>query len=205
MKTRNIFISALVMTMGLVGCTSDNEDYSSQDDQLKEFKARYYALAEEYGVEGNISKDDNDLKSKMNWSDEQIEKEMKFIASIKGTYYGVKEGKTFRLMKKNRTRSFDEEHEAWEGSVSGTFSGIDIGFDFRYDPFGGLDFVRLTEFTYMTPDDIYTITDFTVSQVQYNFVGENSFVYTAQVYGKGIGCWSLMATCIGEDLAVDLQ
>ena len=204
MKTKIFLILSLVMALGLVGCTSDNESNSVQENTFKEFKTKYYAIAEEYGVKENIADSDDVLRSKKNWTNEQIEKEMKFIASVKGTYHGVRHGNTFHLMKKNRTRSFDSEHEAWEGSVSELYFEFEVGFDFYYDPFGGRDDVRLTTFNYQSFDQSYTLMDFEVSNVLFNILGDHSFTYNAHIYKKCVGEWDLVATCSEDELTVTL-
>ena len=143
MKTRNIFISALVMTMGLVGCTSDfDENKESQMEKMECVKNRIQNIAAEYGLK-SFSITDDALLENIDITDEEIESRIQMALDIQGVYVLKAKGKnrfgvTAKMRRKSPRRSpsdydWEEEHH------SGTFTNDDwkedygLTLDFSYE------------------------------------------------------------------------
>ena len=95
MKTKIFLILSLVMTLGIVGCTSDfDENNDSQEEKFAVMKSKISSMAEEYGVSGNIRLTDDVVMKHLDDSETEIEDWMKAVAMVKGTFIGKKEGNT---------------------------------------------------------------------------------------------------------------
>ena len=114
MKTKIFLILSLVMTLGIVGCTSDfDENHNSQEEKFAVMKSKISSMAEEYGVSGNIRLTDDVVMKHLDDSETEIEDWMKAVAMVKGTFIGKKEGNRYRFYRLNRKTRVGSENETW--------------------------------------------------------------------------------------------
>ncbi len=143
MKTKIFLILSLVMTLGIVGCTSDfDENNNSQEEKLKSVKNRVKNIASEYGLK-SFSITDEALLKNLNITDEEIESRIQMALEIQGTYVlktkGEKRfGVVAKVGRKSPRRSpsdydWEEEHHSGSFSNNGWKDNYGFSMDFDYE------------------------------------------------------------------------
>jgi hypothetical protein len=88
---KSIYLLLIVALMGLANCTTETEEYSSVDKQLQDRKNLIIEMAKDYGLE-NFKVDENKIRANLHMPIEDIEKEMRALSMLKGTYCLVSDG-----------------------------------------------------------------------------------------------------------------
>lgn len=86
-----IYLLLMVALVGLANCTTETEEYTSLDKQLQDRKNLIIEMAKDYGLE-NFNVDENKIRANLHMSVEEIEKEMRALSMLKGTYNLIPDG-----------------------------------------------------------------------------------------------------------------
>ena len=81
----------LPVFMALVNCTNESEEYSSLDEQVQKRISLVTEMAKDYGLD-NFKVDVEKVRANMHMPIEDIEREMRALSMLKGTYYIESEG-----------------------------------------------------------------------------------------------------------------
>lgn len=148
MKRINCFVvfAMMIGTAFFTSCTNDEEylEEETTDAKLQEVKMRILKIAAEYGFD-DYQVDDNLLRYNLNITDKEIERDMRLLAYLPGTYVLENDGKGKYTIKGkvSKRRSLTRSANAFLSPAyeTGSFDGRDSqderfvvegSFDYRY-------------------------------------------------------------------------
>lgn len=208
-KTTGLFVCLLSFfcLFGLNSCVSEFYSQDSDTDRLNNLKSRIYRFATEYGI--NVSVNDNLLKKHLDMTDENIEKVIRNLSTIPGTYLGKcdSNGKvSLNKAKKNIKRIPTWSPEAWNGTASAredinSACEFNIELNFSYSETESC-YVECTSATFHIKKDgkdgpYEEDIDAEVSNESFYFSGTYGFNYEAKISCTDediMGTWNI--TCV---------
>lgn len=88
---KNFYYLLLPALMALVNCTAEQDDYQSMDEQVQQRVHLIEEMSKDYGLD-NFKVDAGKVRASMHLSIDDIEKEMRALSMLKGTYHIIPDG-----------------------------------------------------------------------------------------------------------------